>query len=224
MAKLAPPPESILPSKLKKKLASSQGEEMKRKSSKKRKNRSKSSESLKKFSLPQEPIQAEQLNTSLTQEPVAMEKDAQGSQTLDDHLSLPQEPGLPEETREVVTEPNVETTLPQEPTRTEQMAPILTQEPVRVDEDELAPHLTSHLSLPQEPGQPAETREVTPPIESNLKEALPEPEVLQESVIPETSQAIVFVPEAVPIPPSKDQLLRESIENDFNRVMQWQKW
>ncbi|XP_019171358.1 PREDICTED: uncharacterized protein LOC109166915 [Ipomoea nil] len=190
MAKLAPPPESILPSKLKKKLASSQGEEMKRKDSKKRKKRSKSSESLKKSSLPQEPIQAEQLNTSLTQEPAAMEKDAQGSQALDDHLSLPQEPGVPEETRKVVTKPTVETTLPQEPTRTEEMAPILTQEPVRVDEDEIAPHLSSHLSLPQKPGQPAEMREVTPPIESNPKEALPEPEVLQDSVIPENSQAI----------------------------------
>ncbi|XP_019173813.1 PREDICTED: aspartic and glutamic acid-rich protein-like [Ipomoea nil] len=197
---------------------------MKRKISKKRKNRSKSSESLKKSSLPQEPIQAEQLNTSLTQEPAAMEKGAQGSRALDDHLSLPHEPGVPEEMREVVTEPNVETTLPQEPTRTEQMAPILTQEPVRVDEDEIAPHPSSHLSFPQEPGQPAETREVTPPIKSNPKEDLPEPEVLQESVIPENSQAIVSVPEAVPIPPSKDQMLRESIENNFNRVMQRQKW
>ncbi|XP_019176167.1 PREDICTED: uncharacterized protein LOC109171570 [Ipomoea nil] len=134
---------------------------------------------------------------------------------------------MPEETREVIADQitiAAEPILPQEPTRSEQMALILTQEPVRVDEDEVAPHLLSYLSLPQEPGLPAETREVTPPIDSNPKEAQPEPEVLHESVIPESSQAIVSVPEDVPIPPSKDQLLRESIENDFNRVMQWQKW
>ncbi|XP_019188801.1 PREDICTED: glutamic acid-rich protein-like [Ipomoea nil] len=227
MAKLTPPPESILPSTLKKKLASSQGEEMKKKKSKKRKKRSKSTERTKKSPLPQEPIQAEQLNTSLTQEPATTKKEAQGALVLYDHLSLPQEPGMPEETREVIADQNStleETSLPQEPTRTEQMALILTQEPVRVEDEEAAQQISGHLSLPQEPGKPAETREVTPPIESHPNEAQPEPEVLPETTIPGSSQAIVTVPEAAPIPPSKDQLLRESIENDFNRVMQWQKW
>ncbi|XP_019159686.1 PREDICTED: glutamic acid-rich protein-like [Ipomoea nil] len=226
MAKLAPLPESILLSKLKKKLASSQGEEMKRKESKKRKKRSKSTESSKK-SLPQEPIQAEQLDMSLTQEPAVVDKEAQGSKPLNDHLSLPQEPGMPEETRGVIDgqiTTVAEPTLPQEPTRTEQMAPILTQELVRVEEDETTPYLSSHLSLPQEPSQTAETREMTPLIKSDQKEAQPKPEVLPKSVIPESSQAIVSVLEAVPIPPLRDQLLRESIETNFQRVMQWQKW
>ncbi|XP_019158328.1 PREDICTED: transcription initiation factor TFIID subunit 11-like [Ipomoea nil] len=202
MAKLAPPPVSMLKSKLKKKSASSQGEEKKRgssqKVSKKRKKRSKSFESLKKSPLPQEPIQAEQLNTSLTQEPTTMDKGAYESQALNDHLSLPQEPGLPDETRQVVTDPiisstpAVETTLSQEPTQVEQMVSILTQEPVR--------------------------------IKSDLKESQPEPTILQEPDITENSRTVVHVPKAVPFPPSRDQLLPQSIENDFNRVMQWQKW
>ncbi|XP_019153464.1 PREDICTED: microtubule-associated protein 1B-like [Ipomoea nil] len=233
IAKLAPPPVSMLRSKLKKKSASSQGEEKKQDSSqkvsKKRKKRSKSSKSLKKSPLPQEPIQAEQLNTSLTQEPATMDKGAHESQVLNDHLSLPQEPGLPEETKQVVTDPivsstpAVKTTLPQEPTRAEQMVSILTQEPVRVDEDEWA-QPSGHLSLPQELGQPAEMKEVTPQIESESKNSQPEHTILQEPDIPENSRAVVPVPEAVPIPPSKDLLLQQSIEKDFNRVMQWQKW
>ncbi|XP_019160037.1 PREDICTED: nuclear polyadenylated RNA-binding protein 3-like [Ipomoea nil] len=102
------------------------------------------------------------------------------------------------------------------------MALILTQEPVRVEEEEAAQQILGHLSLPQEPDKPAETKEVTPPIESHPDIAQPEREVLPKTSTPE--RTIMTVPEAAPIPPSRDQLLRESIENDYKKVLQWQRW
>ncbi|XP_019172470.1 PREDICTED: pheromone-processing carboxypeptidase KEX1-like [Ipomoea nil] len=131
---------------------------------------------------------------------------------------------------------------PQEPISAERTPPCSTQEPAVMDTE------VNHLSLPQEPGLPEETREVIAnpivaadlptesslPQEPTLAEQVPytltqEPAsvVEDEKVISEKAadpKAVVTMPEAALIPPSRDQLLRESMENDYNRVMQWQKW
>ncbi|XP_019175435.1 PREDICTED: FK506-binding protein 3-like [Ipomoea nil] len=99
-----------------------------------------------------------------------------------------------------------------------------------------------HLSLPQEPGSPAKTKEVIDEVtdipslpqeptsaEQVMNTLTQEPALVDETVIvtaltPAIPKAPASVPEATPRPPTRDQLLRESIENDYNRVLQWKKW
>ncbi|XP_019162240.1 PREDICTED: uncharacterized protein LOC109158800 [Ipomoea nil] len=125
---------------------------------------------------------------------------------------------------------------PQEPISAERNLPCSTQEPAAMDME------AGHLSLPQKPGSPAKTKEVTAelnevpsfpqkptPAEQVTNALTQEPALVEENanVIVETPvvpKAPAPVPEATPRPPTRDQVLRESIENDYKRVLQWQKW
>ncbi|XP_019195721.1 PREDICTED: FK506-binding protein 3-like [Ipomoea nil] len=95
----------------------------------------------------------------------------------------------------------------------------------------------SHLSIPQEPCLPAKMKEVAAeltevpslPQEPTFAEQVPDTLTQEPALVAKGNreippEVVITPPVVAPIPPSPNQLLRESIENDYNRVLQWQKW
>ncbi|XP_019157367.1 PREDICTED: uncharacterized protein LOC109153930 [Ipomoea nil] len=119
---------------------------------------------------------------------------------------------------------------PQEPTLAEQLLRELTQEPADVEME------ASRLSLPQEPGSPEKTRgataelvdEISLPQEPTNAEQVnltQEPALVEETaVVPVVTPVIPNLSVPATKAPTPDQILRASIESDYQRVLQWQKW
>ncbi|XP_019151903.1 PREDICTED: uncharacterized protein LOC109148624 [Ipomoea nil] len=123
---------------------------------------------------------------------------------------------------------------PQEPTLVEQLPHELTQEPADVEIE------ASRLSLPQEPGSPEKTKEASdalidmpshPQEPTNAEQVIltQEPTLVDETAMvpvatPDIPKPSAPAPEVSVPQPSPDKLLRESIERDYQRVLQWQKW